>query len=161
MAILSALSHQIGTSTTAGDIPREPTEDTAAAASISASATSARAATLAARSAGEPMGFDRDSAVYSRLVEMNAPFVQQLRVVLMSAEARETERAWLRLKSNGARVLASVAEGYYHHRCCSCALLLLPLPLLLLLALTAATAAATAGELDETRLVDAAVGERT
>ena len=43
-------------------------------------------------------------------------YVQQLRVVLQSAEASERERAWLKLKSNG--------------------------------------------DLDETRLVDAAIGER-
>ena len=58
----------------------------------------------------------RASALYDRLKESNAPYVQQLRVILQSAEAREKERAWLRLKSNG--------------------------------------------ELDETRLVDAAIGER-
>lgn len=58
----------------------------------------------------------REAALYERLREANAPLVQQLRVILQSAEARETERAWLKLKANG--------------------------------------------ELDETRLVDAAVGER-
>ena len=58
----------------------------------------------------------RSSARYSKMWRTCEPFVQQLRVVLQSAEAKERERAWLRLKSTG--------------------------------------------DLDETRLVDAAIGER-
>ena len=58
----------------------------------------------------------RGVEAYERMLAACEPYIQQLRVVLESAEARERERAWLRLKQSG--------------------------------------------ELDETRLVDAAVGER-
>ena len=58
----------------------------------------------------------RASERYDRMWKGAEPYVQQLRVVLQSAEASERERAWLRLKSSG--------------------------------------------DLDETRLVDAAIGER-
>ena len=58
----------------------------------------------------------RAAEAYERMRQACEAHVQQLRVVLESAEAREKERSWLRLKQSG--------------------------------------------ELDETRLVDAAVGER-
>ena len=117
MKLLSALrrAYEPPADETAG-----PTEVDESTAIVEAAAEAAREAARRALQGGEgaPSGDVnwRSVETYERMRAACDSHVQQLRVVFESAEARERERAWLRLKQSG--------------------------------------------ELDETRLVDAAVGER-